>query len=87
MQLASRGARRACDAVSPGIYPLTRKHCDEYFFLKHRGEARGVGGIFYDDVNEQSQDMPLTWEQGFALMQKVGHALPDALKRSHPAPA
>jgi coproporphyrinogen III oxidase len=75
-----RAARAACDAVSPAIYPLTRKHCDEYFFLKHRGESRGVGGIFYDDVNESAPGMPLTWEQGFTLMQKVGHAFHDALK-------
>jgi coproporphyrinogen III oxidase len=66
--------------VSPAIYPIARAHCDEYFFLKHRGEARGIGGIFYDDVNEQSPGMPLTWEQGFALMQRVGNAYHDAYR-------
>jgi coproporphyrinogen III oxidase len=75
-----RAARTACDAISPAIYPLARQHCDEYFLLKHRGEARGVGGIFYDDVNEDSPGMPLAWEQGFALMQKVGNAYHDALR-------
>jgi coproporphyrinogen III oxidase len=75
-----RAARAACDAIAPGIYPAARRHCDEYFFLKHRGEARGIGGIFYDDVNEESQDLPLSWEQGFALMQQVGHAYHDALR-------
>jgi coproporphyrinogen III oxidase len=75
-----RAARNACDAIAPGIYPVARRHCDEYFFLKHRGEARGIGGIFYDDVNEQSQDLPLRWDQGFALMQQVGHAYHDALR-------
>jgi coproporphyrinogen III oxidase len=75
-----RAARAACDAVSPAIYPVARRHCDEYFFLKHRGEARGIGGIFYDDVNEQSHELPLSWEQGFALMQQVGHAYHDALQ-------
>jgi coproporphyrinogen III oxidase len=75
-----RAARDACDAVSPAIYPLTRQYCDEYFFLKHRGEARGVGGIFYDDVNENTSGMPLTWEQGFALMQNVGNAYHDAYR-------
>jgi coproporphyrinogen III oxidase len=75
-----RAARDACDGVSPAVYPIARRHCDEYFFLKHRGEARGVGGIFYDDVNEQSPGMPLSWEQGFELMQRVGNAYHDAYK-------
>jgi coproporphyrinogen III oxidase len=75
-----RAARDACNAVSPAIYPLARKQCDEYFFLKHRNETRGVGGIFYDDVNEQNPGMPLTWEQGFQLMQNAGSAYHDALK-------
>ncbi len=75
-----RAARDACDAVSPAIYPLARQTCDEYFLLKHRGEARGVGGISYDDVNEHNTAMPLTWEQGFALMQRVGNAFHDAYR-------
>jgi coproporphyrinogen III oxidase len=86
-----RFARNACDAVSPAIYPLARKHCDEYFWLKHRNEARGIGGIFYDDVNESTPDMPLTWEQGFALMQQVGNAYHDAyleiMNRRHATPS
>lgn len=75
-----RAARTACDAVSPALYPVARRHCDDYFFLKHRGESRGVGGIFYDDVNEHSPDMPLDWDQGFALMQRVGGAFHDAYR-------
>ena len=75
-----RAARTACDAVAPGIYPFARRYCDEYFYLKHRGEARGIGGIFYDDVNPDSREMPLSWEQGFTLMQHVGHGYHDALK-------
>jgi coproporphyrinogen III oxidase len=75
-----RAARTACDAVSPGLYPVARKHCDDYFYLKHRGESRGVGGIFYDDVNDHSPDMPLNWDQGFALMQQVGSAFHDAYR-------
>jgi len=80
MVLWHRAARDACHAISPAIYPIARAHCDEYFFLKHRGEARGIGGIFYDDVNEQSPGMPLSWEQGFALMQRVGDAYHDAYR-------
>lgn len=75
-----RAARDACDAVSPAIYPLAREHCDEYFYLKHRGEARGIGGIFYDDVNETTPGMPLSWEQGFELMRRVGNAYHDAYR-------
>lgn len=80
IQLWHRAARDACEAVSPGLYPIVRKHCDDYFFLKHRGEARGVGGIFYDDLNEQSPDAKLTWEQGFELMKRVGGAFNDAYR-------
>jgi coproporphyrinogen III oxidase len=43
-----RSLRAACDAHDPGYYPRFKKACDEYFFLPHRGEARGVGGIFFD---------------------------------------
>jgi len=75
-----RAARDACNAVSPAIYPAARRHCDEYFFLKHRGEARGIGGIFYDDVNESTPEMPLDWEQGFELMRRVGSAYHDAYR-------
>ena len=50
-------------------YPRFKAWCDDYFFLKHRGEARGVGGIFYDDFSE------LGFEGGFAMMQSVGDAL------------
>src|SRR5690606_23585746 len=75
-----RAARDACDAASPAIYPVARRHCDDYFYLKHRGEARGIGGIFYDDVNEKSPDMPMSWDQGFQLMQRVGVAFREAYR-------
>ena len=75
-----RAARSACDAVSPKLYPVARRHCDEYFFVKHRAEARGIGGIFYDDMNESTPETPLTWEQGFALMRRVGAAFHDAYR-------
>jgi coproporphyrinogen III oxidase len=73
-----RAARDACHEVSPLFYAHARRQCDEYFFLKHRGEARGVGGIFYDDVNEHSPGLPLSWDQAFTLMQRVGNAYHDA---------
>ena len=52
-------------------YPRFKKWCDEYFFIKHRNEPRGIGGIFFDDFNE------LGFEKSFKLMQSVGdHFLP-----------
>jgi coproporphyrinogen III oxidase len=61
---------RTCrDALSPfgaDVHPKYKQWCDRYFFLKHRGEARGVGGIFYDDLNEGGFD------RCFALTRSVG---------------
>lgn len=60
------------DVVTPygaDLYPRFKKWCDDYFFLKHRNEARGVGGIFYDDFSE------LGFDKGFAMMQDVGNGL------------
>lgn len=63
-----RTARDACAPFGDGVYPHFKKWCDEYFFLKHRGEARGVGGLFFDDYNEGGFD------NAFALMRSVGDA-------------
>ena len=52
----------------PSAYPRYKKWCDEYFFLKHRNETRGVGGVFFDDLSEPG------FEQAFALMRSVGNA-------------
>lgn len=59
-------SKNACDPFGEDIYPKYKKWCDEYFFLKHRGETRGVGGLFFDDLNEMG------FEQSFAFMQSVG---------------
>ena len=59
------------DALAPfgdEVYPKYKKWCDEYFFLKHRNEPRGVGGIFFDDLNEGG------FERCFDLTQAVGNA-------------
>jgi coproporphyrinogen III oxidase len=54
------------------FYPRFKKACDQYFFLKHRGEARGIGGVFFDDFSE------LGFEQSFALTRSVGDAFLEA---------
>ena len=66
-------ARDACAGFHADLYAQARATCDDYFFLKHRGEARGIGGIFYDDLNEHTPQIGQPWERGFALMQAVGH--------------
>lgn len=67
-----RHFHRVChDALAPfgpTYYPAWKKACDEYFYLKHRGETRGVGGLFFDDLNEGG------FEPSFALTQAVGEA-------------
>jgi coproporphyrinogen III oxidase len=68
----ARHFHRTCrDAVAPfgeGMYPRFKTWCDEYFYLKHRREPRGVGGIFFDDFHA------LPFDQSFALMRAVGDA-------------
>jgi coproporphyrinogen III oxidase len=61
-----RTNKTALDAFNIHYYPAFKKHCDEYFYLKHRKEPRGIGGIFFDDFNE------LGFEQSFALQRAVG---------------
>ncbi|MBD9356841.1 oxygen-dependent coproporphyrinogen oxidase [Methylomonas albis] len=59
-------ARQACLPFGEDVYARYKKWCDEYFFLKHRNETRGVGGLFFDDLNEPD------FSQAFAFMQSVG---------------
>ena len=64
-------AQHACEAFGDTVYPKYKQWCDEYFFLKHRGETRGIGGLFFDDLNEWG------FAQSFAFMRSVGdHYLP-----------
>lgn len=59
-------AKQACQPFGDEVYKRYKKWCDEYFYLKHRKEARGIGGIFFDDLNEWDFDTC------FAFMQSVG---------------
>ncbi|GJN26494.1 hypothetical protein PR202_gb14426 [Eleusine coracana subsp. coracana] len=54
--------KQACDKFDPSFYPKFKKWCDDYFYIKHRNERRGLGGIFFDDLNSYDQEMLL----GFA---------------------
>ena len=59
-------AKVACDPHGETLYPRFKRWCDDYFFLKHRHEARGVGGLFFDDFNE------LGFDQSLRFIQSVG---------------
>lgn len=65
-------AKNACDAVDSLYYPQFKKAADDYFYLKHRQECRGIGGIFFDDLNDVS------FEKCFAFLQNVGNSYLDA---------
>jgi len=67
-----RTCRDALAPFGPDLYPRFKAWCDEYFYLKHRKEARGVGGIFFDDFNAPG------FEQSFALQRSVGDRFIDA---------
>jgi len=65
-------AKDTLDQLDESLYPKYKTWCDDYFYLKHRNEARGVGGIFFDDLNDRS------FEDAFAVIQAVGDAFCDA---------
>ena len=67
--------RRACEAHPVADYPRFKTWCDRYFYLPHRGETRGVGGIFYDDLNSGD------FEEDLAFTRAVGEAFLDVFPR------
>jgi coproporphyrinogen III oxidase len=75
-------AKELCEPFGDEVYPRYKNWCDEYFYLKHRAEPRGVGGLFFDDLNAWG------FETSFAFMQAVGNGYLDAYlpiveKRKH----
>ncbi len=67
-----RTNKTALDAFNPAYYPKFKKECDEYFYLKHRKEPRGIGGIFFDDFNE------LGFERSFEMIRAVSDSFLNA---------
>lgn len=61
-------AKAACDPFGEELYPEFKRWCDDYFYLKHRNEARGIGGLFFDDFNR------LSFDDSFAFMRSIGDA-------------
>ena len=79
-----RTAKEACDGFGKDMYPRLKQQCDKYFYLRHRDEPRGVGGVFFDDLND------LGFDQSFAFMRAIGDSYIDAYlpimqrRREHP---
>ncbi len=66
-----QNAEKACSPFGEELYPRYKKWCDDYFYLEHRQEARGIGGLFFDDMNDGD------FETSFAFMKSVGnHFIP-----------
>lgn len=70
-------AHDLCQPFGEDVYPRFKAWCDEYFYLKHRDEQRGIGGLFFDDVNTES--MGWDFETCFAFMQAVGNGYLQAI--------
>jgi coproporphyrinogen III oxidase len=79
-----RTAKEACDGFGEDMYPRLKQQCDKYFYLRHRDEPRGIGGVFFDDLNG------LGFDQSFAFMRAIGDSYVDAYlpimqrRREHP---
>jgi len=67
-----KAAKHACDPFGKELYPEFKAWCDRYFYLKHRNEARGIGGLFFDDYCAKN------FEHSFKLMQSIGNAFIEA---------
>jgi coproporphyrinogen III oxidase len=69
-------AKNTCEPFGAEVYPKYKKWCDEYFYLKHRDENRGVGGLFFDDLNSWQDE--IDFDKSFDFMQAIANSYIDA---------
>jgi coproporphyrinogen III oxidase len=69
-----RAAKAACDPAGSCVYAVLKEACDRYFFLPHRGETRGIGGLFADDLNDTTAQIGGDFEHCFGLIRRIGDA-------------
>ena len=81
-----QAARAACEPAGPRAYPLLKEACDRYFYLPHRGETRGIGGLFADDLNDTTAEIGGNFEHCFALIRRIGDAYLDTYTQHRAAP-
>jgi coproporphyrinogen III oxidase len=70
-------ARAACEPAGSRAYPLLKEACDKYFYLPHRAETRGIGGLFADDLNDIAPEIGGDFAHCFALIRRIGDAYLD----------
>lgn len=73
-----QAAKAACEPAGPRVYPVLKEACDRYFHLPHRGETRGIGGLFADDLNDAHAEIGGNFEHCFALIRRIGEAYLEA---------
>jgi coproporphyrinogen III oxidase len=80
-RLWHEAARAACAPAGARVYPLLKDACDKYFWLPHRGETRGIGGLFADDLNDATPEIGGDFAHCFALIRRIGDAYLDSYVR------
>jgi coproporphyrinogen III oxidase len=66
--------KAVCDRFHPSFYPDFKKWADDYFFIKHRNETRGIGGIFFDNIGKNEKEMKISLGQFFEFVMAVGNS-------------